>query len=47
VTMPAIVVAGDNFPGRGISCAVLEIMAAEEMVKVRAALGVEVMNRDS
>jgi hypothetical protein len=43
IEMQAIAVAGDDFPGRGIACTTLEIMAAEELAKVRAALGTEVL----
>lgn len=46
VAMQAIAAAGDDFPGRGVACEFLEIMAAEEMAKVKAALGTEVLDRD-
>lgn len=46
VAMETIAVHGDKFPGRGTVCATLGIMAAEEMAKVRAALGTEVMNHE-
>ena len=46
VAMQAIAVAGDDFPGRGNACTHLEIMAADEMAKVFAVLGTEVLNRD-
>jgi hypothetical protein len=42
VAMQAIAVAGD----RGNACTHLEIMAADEMAKVWAVLGIEVLNRD-
>jgi hypothetical protein len=44
--MQAIAVAGDDYPGRGSHCATLEIMAAEEMAKVTAVLGTDVLNRN-
>ena len=44
--MGAIALASDEFPGRGSSCATLEVMAAEELGKVVAVLGTEVLNRD-
>ena len=46
VAIETIAVACDDFPGRGVVCATLGIMGAEEMAKVRAVLGVEVFNRD-
>jgi hypothetical protein len=46
VAMQAIAVAGDKLPGRGSACTHLEIMAADEMAKVWAVLGAEVLNRN-
>ncbi|WP_428672024.1 hypothetical protein [Reyranella sp.] len=43
--MQAIALAGDTFPGRGSSCVTLEMMATEEMAKIRAVLGTEVLDR--
>lgn len=38
--------AGDEVPGLGDTCEYLEIMAAEEMAKVEAVVGTEVLTRD-
>jgi hypothetical protein len=47
VAMEMIAVAGDKTPGHGTACATLGAIADEEMTKVRAALGAEVLNQDS
>ena len=45
--MQSVTAAGDDFQGNAAeTCGWLRMMAAEEMAKVKAALGTEVLNRD-
>lgn len=46
VAMENIAIRGDMIPGRGTVCATLGTMADDEMMKVRSALGADVMNKD-